>query len=109
MTTLRKFAITAAAALLLLAGTAKAEAAVILLEINTFIQDNQVLGDPTVATLRFEDVVGGVELTISSSLNGATEKIGDIAFNIDPAITPSSVTATFQSQIGTFSLPTFVK
>lgn len=42
-------------------------------------------------TALFEDVTGGVKLTLTSSLDVAGEYIDQVAFNVNPNITPSSI------------------
>jgi hypothetical protein len=85
-----------------------AHAASIQININVLLDGALVSGDPTVATLLFEDVAPNqVRLTVTSSLNAANEFISDIAFNVASGFNPATITAGFVggSQVGAFDLP----
>lgn len=63
-------------------------------------------GTPPWLRATFSDVAGGgVELTLTSLLQGPTEFIADWDFNLDPALDPTALDFAFQSG-GTFTQPT---
>jgi hypothetical protein len=104
---MRRFAI--ATLFALTCAVPSARAATLQLDLNILLEGNPVSGDSTVATLLFEDVAPNqVRLTVTSSLNAASEFISDIAFNVATNFDPSTIGASYVagSQVGSFDLPT---
>lgn len=57
-------------------------------------------------TAKFESAVGGVNLTLTSSLTGS-EFVDEWAFNLNPALNPDNLTFSFlsSSKVGTWTAP----
>ena len=73
-----------------LAAAAPASAAVYTL--NTCFNGTPPTSTSPWLTAEFKDVFGGVELTLTSSLNVPSEFISEVAFNVNPNILPSAIT-----------------
>lgn len=87
----------------------KASASGIIYEFDSIFSANSVAPDgpgPWVEAA-FQDVNGGVLLTIDNPNLSATEFVNMMYFNLNPSLDPTLLTFTPQSSAGAFSLPTF--
>jgi len=80
-----------AAALTLGLASMPAHAATMTLTLNTVFNGTSPTSTSPWLTAVFTDITGGVQLTLTSSLNVSSEFFSDVTFNVDSAFVPSGI------------------
>lgn len=88
--------------------SAKANASGIIYEFNSVFGANSVAPDGSSPWVEaaFQDVSGGVLLTIDNPNLSTTEFVDKMYFNLDPSLDPTLLTFKLQSSGGVFTAPT---
>jgi len=89
-----RFRLVAAAAVLVMGLAARPARAALIFSLGDTFNGVTPSSTPPYLTAKFEDTgtTDQVQLTLTASLNVSTEFIGDVTFNVDPTIVPSSLT-----------------